>query len=72
MFDLENLKRIKEDSLKVHNLLKELNAIVDSQMTNLEGMCDISQRVNEAFTLYRTLVMEIETQTNEGSKTEEY
>ena len=71
MFDLQTLQKLKDDSLELNRILKELTIVFDDQMTNIEGMCDISQRVNKTFTLYKTLILELEEQSKDNNNTRE-
>lgn len=68
MFEIKAMEKLKEDSLEVNKCLKEINCLLDDQMTNVDGMCDISQRIKKAFSLYKTLVADMEDQFKEEAQ----
>lgn len=68
MFELETLKRLKENSIEINKHLKDINNLIDSQISNVDGMCDITLRVKKAFSLYKTLVNEMEEQMKDSTK----
>jgi len=60
MINLRTLEQLNQNASKLNTQIVEINSILDTVKEDIAGMVDISARMASVFTLYASMVAEIE------------
>lgn len=60
MLDLQALEKLNDDSKELNVMLQEINSLLDTKCSSIEGMKDVTERISKSFGLYQALIEELE------------